>query len=721
MRTTQIDRRAVALRLLCGFMALATLAVAGGVGAQAQGQAGTAQVRVAQMGSGAAGVDVLVDEERVLGGLAFKAVSDYPPIPAGRRTLKLTPAGQPGVTLLEAILDLSAGRQLTLVATGAAPALTPLVVTDDAAAPAPGQARVRLVQAAAELGAIDVLAQGVPPLFRGVPFRGVGAYTAVPAGSYTLEVRPAGQAQAALTAPGVRFPDAQTLTLFLTGSTADASLALLAVPYVATQPATLPEPARVADAGVGVAADSGAGMAIILLAPLLALSAAAAMMMRRQQVVLAPAGRTVAAGLAASHGGLAASSGAGQGDIESMVRTVLARLAPSGSGTLSPGGELVPGRAPLPVDDFVPARQRLIVPEYVPERQVTGLEEHGPETVEILVITARPVETMVRVRDVLMELPAVSHLRAVPNESGVQLSITATSRAALLASLAGLPAFGSASVVEEADGQLVLRLSEPSLPIADRQPSDDAGTAAETLPLDTEGEPPRAPVPDPGPAPSSVIELAGTEHNPEIDAGSADGFGLEPAPDEAAPDGGNDGAPDEDPTTAASADWQPSFRAATAREAMPRPHEGAPVTEPERNWLKPALLIMAVTTVAVMLIGGLIVRRSSSTPSTPSTPPRAAPAVTSPTALAQATPVPSPAPRSVSAERSFDSVCLLPPDRRPCDAEALARWNGSLGAWQALAARDAQPVPDEPAALAALLRMKMDVFDPPTRTRRRAR
>lgn len=206
------------------------LIIAGLLTAPTAGAQTPAMVRVVHMSPGAPNVDVAVDGQRAFANLAFKAATEYAPVPAGRHNVRVTPANQAQPVVIDANLDLRASGQYTVVATGEGTAIQSLVLDDNNAPPA-GQAKVRFVHASPDAPAVDIAAQGGPVLFRNVAFRGVGDYADVPAGTYTIEVRPAGQQTAVLTVPNVGLSAGQNVTIFAAGKVADQTVAAVPVAY----------------------------------------------------------------------------------------------------------------------------------------------------------------------------------------------------------------------------------------------------------------------------------------------------------------------------------------------------------------------------------------------------------------------------------------------------------------------------------------------------------
>jgi hypothetical protein len=124
----------------------------------------------------------------------------YAPVYVGDRTLVLTRTAD--TTAAVATLAFTAAADdRTVYAIGGAggTAITPFVTSDTNAAPAAGEARVRAVHLSPTAGPVDlfVTAPGAnlaaaTPTLANVPYQGVSAYLALPAGTYQLRAVPAG-------------------------------------------------------------------------------------------------------------------------------------------------------------------------------------------------------------------------------------------------------------------------------------------------------------------------------------------------------------------------------------------------------------------------------------------------------------------------------------------------------------------------------------------------
>jgi LPXTG-motif cell wall-anchored protein len=155
----------------------------------------------------------------------------------------VTSTGATEPIVIDANLDLATMTDYTVVAVGQLANIEPLVLIDNNSAPAAGKAHVRFVHASPDAPAVDIaVANGGPVLFSNVPFKGVGDYLPVDAGTYDLEARIAGADTVALSVPGVMLDEGTVYTIFAMGL-AGGEPALTAVPSVDASypvPATLP-------------------------------------------------------------------------------------------------------------------------------------------------------------------------------------------------------------------------------------------------------------------------------------------------------------------------------------------------------------------------------------------------------------------------------------------------------------------------------------------------
>ncbi len=223
-------------------------------------EAGSTLVRVAHLSPDAPAVDVLVNGARVVNGAAFGDATGYLALPAGAARIQVVPAGASAPVVIDATLDLADGAAYTVAATGLLGAndLRPIVLVDDLSTRG-DRAKVRFVHASPDAPAVDIAAAngalvggadpatlpspgqaGAPQvpatggtadvLFANVAFREARGYVPVAAGSYDLQVRPAGSSAVALTVPDVAVSNGRNYTIFAIGRLGNGSLSALALP-----------------------------------------------------------------------------------------------------------------------------------------------------------------------------------------------------------------------------------------------------------------------------------------------------------------------------------------------------------------------------------------------------------------------------------------------------------------------------------------------------------
>ena len=162
------------------------------------GPEGEARVRVVHASPDAPDVDVLLDDVEVLGDVPYLTASNYLGVPAGDHNLKVNAAGT-ATTVIDADVNLVDGTDYTVIASGLAEAIEPIVLQDDNSTPAAGNARVRAIHGAPGAPSVDIYitAPGADlettiPLLVGVEFGDVADYIEAPAGDYQVRVTSAG-------------------------------------------------------------------------------------------------------------------------------------------------------------------------------------------------------------------------------------------------------------------------------------------------------------------------------------------------------------------------------------------------------------------------------------------------------------------------------------------------------------------------------------------------
>ena len=194
----------------------------------ASAQSDNAWVRIVHASPDAPAVDVWVNGEVAISGLAFGEATDYIELPGGDYDVAVTPAGAGAEdAVIEATLTLENGAAYTVAAVGELAMIEPLVLQDNLAAPAEGMAHVRVVHAAPDAPAVDVAVADGPVLIEGLAFKSASDYLPVEAMTYDLEVRPAGTEDVAIDVAGFNAEAGTVYTVMAIGLAGDGSLSVL--------------------------------------------------------------------------------------------------------------------------------------------------------------------------------------------------------------------------------------------------------------------------------------------------------------------------------------------------------------------------------------------------------------------------------------------------------------------------------------------------------------
>ena len=163
----------------------------------------TGLLRLAHLSPDTPAVDVYVDSVADPGdgtalltvpGVGYGTISDYQDVPEGVYTVSMREAGADPATppVLSTTVQVGADSARTVAGVGRFADLGLEVLEDDLAPPPAGQARVRVVSAAANAPTLDASAGGTG-LATGLAFAEAGDYTPVPADAGPLQVTVAGE------------------------------------------------------------------------------------------------------------------------------------------------------------------------------------------------------------------------------------------------------------------------------------------------------------------------------------------------------------------------------------------------------------------------------------------------------------------------------------------------------------------------------------------------
>ncbi|GAB4110750.1 MAG: DUF4397 domain-containing protein [Roseiflexaceae bacterium] len=210
------------------------------IAAPAFAQSGTAKVRVVHASPDAPAVDVYVNGSKALSNVPFFTASNYLDLPGGSYDIKVTPAGatEPAVIDAKGVM-IEAGKAYTIAATGKLADIKPTILADNLSAPAAGKAHVRVIHFSPDAPAVDIKVANGPTLIPALAFPKDSGYLPVDAGTYDLQVTPAGASAVVLDLKGTKLEAGKIYDVFAVGELASIKVEV-AVTTPAAAPAALP-------------------------------------------------------------------------------------------------------------------------------------------------------------------------------------------------------------------------------------------------------------------------------------------------------------------------------------------------------------------------------------------------------------------------------------------------------------------------------------------------
>lgn len=274
--------RAIMTRSKLLVAAALVAALAAGVVMAPQGadaQQATGRVRIMHASPDTPPVDIFVDGQKAVTALAFPNNTGYVALPAGGHNVKVfvSPSDGTGTPALQATLEVVAGKDVTVLATGRVGdgSLALTIFEDDNSTPSGNNAHIRLIHASPDAPPVNVAVAGTDTnVFTGVAFRNVSPYVPVPAGTYSLDVKVNATGATVLTIPNLKLDARTVYTAVAVGLAGNGTLRV--VPLVDAPAPAAPAPPRTGDsvttgggtlapwvlaAGIALAAVSG-GLAL---------------------------------------------------------------------------------------------------------------------------------------------------------------------------------------------------------------------------------------------------------------------------------------------------------------------------------------------------------------------------------------------------------------------------------------------------------------------------
>jgi len=187
-------------KLKIGLASLSVAAIALAYTPAVNAQNSTSTLRIVHASPDAPAIDVYVDDKKGLAGLTYKKVTSYVSLPSGRHTVKIyaSSANGTGNPVVTQDLELNAGWDYTVAATGKLANIALRVYSDNLNLPGAAKANVRVYHLSPNAPAINLAVKDGNVLSRNISFPNATDYMQVDAKSYSLEIQSASDSKVLL-------------------------------------------------------------------------------------------------------------------------------------------------------------------------------------------------------------------------------------------------------------------------------------------------------------------------------------------------------------------------------------------------------------------------------------------------------------------------------------------------------------------------------------------
>lgn len=176
-----------------------------------------AQFKVVHAAPGTDPINAQYDGNPAFAGIPYPNASSYAQLPAGTHTITVETTTAPGALIASLQRSFDAATDASVVVTGLPGAQTAFALSDNNLPGTAGTARIRFVNAAPNLGPVDVLVNFARKV-ASLSTNAGSSYIEFPEDTYTIDFTVAGTATSLLTLQGVSLTAARTYTLYLVGT-----------------------------------------------------------------------------------------------------------------------------------------------------------------------------------------------------------------------------------------------------------------------------------------------------------------------------------------------------------------------------------------------------------------------------------------------------------------------------------------------------------------------
>ena len=188
-------------------------------GAGAIVNSNVAQFKMIHAAPGTGAVNVFVDGNVALANIPYQGASSYGTVASGTHTVNIEAAATPGATIATAQPPFNGATDTSVVLTGTPGATGAVVLNDNNLPGSAGRARVRFVNVAPGLGAVDVYVNFAPKAL-GLATNTASGYTEYVEDTYAVNFDLAGTTNVVLSLPAVSLTAGRTYTIYLVGTPA---------------------------------------------------------------------------------------------------------------------------------------------------------------------------------------------------------------------------------------------------------------------------------------------------------------------------------------------------------------------------------------------------------------------------------------------------------------------------------------------------------------------
>ncbi|WP_335871707.1 DUF4397 domain-containing protein [Bacillus sp. 2205SS5-2] len=175
-----------------------------------------AYVRFFHSSPDAPNVDVYINANKVLKNVAFKDVSDYLSLPAGKYHIDIYPTGDSISTVISKKVNVEPGMICTLAVVGSVNKLQLKPYIDQPRVPH-NETKVRFIHLSPDAPVVDIAVKGGDVIFPNVAYKQATEYLSLSAMTVDLEARIAKTQDLALSIPDVTLKPNEPYTIIATG------------------------------------------------------------------------------------------------------------------------------------------------------------------------------------------------------------------------------------------------------------------------------------------------------------------------------------------------------------------------------------------------------------------------------------------------------------------------------------------------------------------------